>query len=373
MMWELCGYVAEVDANEMSVDPKNGNITLRIVGVIYPPFMIQKIPIGSMMTISPTIHVYDQRCREDRRSSGGKRMKIFHHADLDGEASAASLLFSKPFREMGAGSIGVIPANYNIPFPIDTIAVNEEIFILDFCLQESGMWERLLSVTSRVTWIDHHERSIREAPPEASALAGIRAWERDGKPVAACELSWEYFNPTTSIPEAISLMGDFDCWRFTHGDRTRQFVKGVLTVRDTRPASLFWVDAILYEHTENTRVMIEETCRIGELAMRKGELSNAQDLDAWGFEIDVEGLHGICINRLHAGSSFFRSRAAEYEVLTSIAFDGERWTVSLYHGSNKDVDLSEIAAKFGGSGHRGAAGFQCSELPFRVTGRLANR
>ena len=53
VMWELCGYVAEVDANEMSVDPKNGNITLRIVGVIYPPFMIQKIPIGSMMTISP--------------------------------------------------------------------------------------------------------------------------------------------------------------------------------------------------------------------------------------------------------------------------------------------------------------------------------
>jgi nanoRNase/pAp phosphatase (c-di-AMP/oligoRNAs hydrolase) len=42
-------------------------------------------------------------------------------------------------------------------------------------------------------------------------------------------------------------------------------------------------------------------------------------------------------------------------------FDGEQYTVSLY---SKTVDVSEIAKKYGGGGHKGAAGFQCKKLPF---------
>lgn len=41
------------------------------------------------------------------------------------------------------------------------------------------------------------------------------------------------------------------------------------------------------------------------------------------------------------------------------------WTVSLYHAKHRtDLDLSAIATKFGGGGHRGACGFQCETLPF---------
>lgn len=43
--------------------------------------------------------------------------------------------------------------------------------------------------------------------------------------------------------------------------------------------------------------------------------------------------------------------------------DGKKWTVSLY--SKKDnVDCSKIATKYGGGGHKKAAGFECYELPF---------
>ena len=43
------------------------------------------------------------------------------------------------------------------------------------------------------------------------------------------------------------------------------------------------------------------------------------------------------------------------------SFDGDKWTVSLYSTS---VDVSEIAKKYGGGGHKGASGFHCKELPF---------
>jgi nanoRNase/pAp phosphatase (c-di-AMP/oligoRNAs hydrolase) len=41
--------------------------------------------------------------------------------------------------------------------------------------------------------------------------------------------------------------------------------------------------------------------------------------------------------------------------------------ISLRTGKNSDIDVSEIAEKFGGGGHRRAAGFHCLELPLGKT------
>jgi nanoRNase/pAp phosphatase (c-di-AMP/oligoRNAs hydrolase) len=46
-------------------------------------------------------------------------------------------------------------------------------------------------------------------------------------------------------------------------------------------------------------------------------------------------------------------------------FDGQKYNVSLYHSPhNKQHDLSLIAVKYGGGGHKGACGFQADKLPF---------
>ena len=39
------------------------------------------------------------------------------------------------------------------------------------------------------------------------------------------------------------------------------------------------------------------------------------------------------------------------------------WNVSLY-STKPDIDCGAIAKSFGGGGHKGAAGFQCKDLPF---------
>lgn len=49
----------------------------------------------------------------------------------------------------------------------------------------------------------------------------------------------------------------------------------------------------------------------------------------------------------------------------SADFDGRKWDVSLYHADGKEQhDLSLIAVKYGGGGHRGACGFRSDKLPF---------
>ena len=47
--------------------------------------------------------------------------------------------------------------------------------------------------------------------------------------------------------------------------------------------------------------------------------------------------------------------------ITGHAFDGHKFQVSLY---SEYVHVGEIAKKFGGGGHQGAAGFFCDKLPF---------
>jgi nanoRNase/pAp phosphatase (c-di-AMP/oligoRNAs hydrolase) len=57
----------------------------------------------------------------------------------------------------------------------------------------------------------------------------------------------------------------------------------------------------------------------------------------------------------------------DYDIMMPFVFDGKRWTVSLYT-KKKDIDVSELAKKHGGGGHRQAAGFQCDQLPFTDKG-----
>jgi nanoRNase/pAp phosphatase (c-di-AMP/oligoRNAs hydrolase) len=45
-------------------------------------------------------------------------------------------------------------------------------------------------------------------------------------------------------------------------------------------------------------------------------------------------------------------------------YDGRMFTVSVY-STNPNIDCGAICKKYGGGGHKGAAGFQCKELPFQ--------
>ena len=81
-----------------------------------------------------------------------------------------------------------------------------------------------------------------------------------------------------------------------------------------------------------------------------------------GFETEFEGVKCFAVNLGHCNSEYFKSLPDDkYDALMPFVFNGDMYTVSLY---SKTVDVSEIAKKYGGGGHKGAAGFQCKQLPF---------
>lgn len=278
-------------------------------------------------------------------------MKIFYHsADLDGHCSGAIIKWFKQESEL----IGI---NYGQEFPWDKITVGEEVYMVDFSLQPFSDMERLNSLC-KLYWIDHHKTAIDDAV-SAGFLASGGQYLYVGK--AACELAWGFFSEADT-PMAVWLLGRYDVWDHTDS-RVLPFQYGMRQFKNTLPDNddlwhrLFWHDSDVDQIVHN-----------GELILQYEKSQNKKFCKAYCFETTLNGMVGVCANRGFTNSKLFDSvydPDKHHLMITFVRLKPPtgKWTVSLY-STRDDVDCGEIAKSFGGGGHKGAAGFQCEQLPF---------
>jgi nanoRNase/pAp phosphatase (c-di-AMP/oligoRNAs hydrolase) len=85
-------------------------------------------------------------------------------------------------------------------------------------------------------------------------------------------------------------------------------------------------------------------------------------LDSKGFETELDGYKCYAVNMAMISSDDFESiDTDQYDMLIGFSFNGKKWRYSL-RSDNGRVDCSKIAMKYGGGGHKGAAGFNSKEL-----------
>ena len=78
------------------------------------------------------------------------------------------------------------------------------------------------------------------------------------------------------------------------------------------------------------------------------------------YESEINGVKCLVCN-IRANSILFGDLINDYPVVAIWVYNGTQYKYSIY--SNKEnVDCSKIAEKFGGGGHKGAAGFVSTEL-----------
>lgn len=278
-------------------------------------------------------------------------MKCFYHTDMDGKCSAAIVHY---YREQQSRSHGeYYKINYNMDFPFDLIGPQEQVIIVDFSLQKPGDFERLLDITPNVIWIDHHKSAIAKHAHLANRIPGLRM---DG--VAACELVWAYFFPNRETPRIVKLLGDYDVWKFKYGSDTRHLQSGIRLL-DTDPWLPKWVEWFC-----NGDAAVGWMIENGIIATQYRDNYYAGLIKAWSFQAEFEGHSAVCCNAGSVSSDLFDT-APESDLMMPFVFDGRQWTVSIYT-RYPDIDCSKLAAKYGGGGHRQAAGFQCKELPFKL-------
>jgi oligoribonuclease NrnB/cAMP/cGMP phosphodiesterase (DHH superfamily) len=210
----------------------------------------------------------------------------------------------------------------------------------------------------QLTWIDHHQTAISEARENNFIVDGRLAIG-----MAGCELTWRHLYPRSPVPMAVYLLGRYDVWDHSHPDAL-PFQYGMRQRADTRPDNqTFWANIFTEESA-----LFQETLDDGHLLLDYENAQNEKFCRAYAFETNLNGFNAVCANRGFTNSKVFDSVYDPEKHHMMVTFcrmklPKKQWTVSMY-STRDDVDCGAVAKSFGGGGHKGAAGFQCDELPF---------
>lgn len=289
---------------------------------------------------------------------------IHHSADFDG-------IFCREIARKFLPDAKLIGWDYGqpkIPFPTEG-----DVYVMDLspdCLDE------VPAKTERIIWIDHHKSAIDKFP---KAIPGHRI---DG--VAACRLAWQWFTQKSpdgnggwelpgkqafidrkvSEPLAVRLTGEYDVWDHRDDNADVAFQFGLDAQAVIRWELLLSTTEELIHHQGYVPDIIGD----GRVAMRCYAKRDADVMRTRSFIAHFGGLAFLALNTPRCNSQTFSALdipETGHEALMAFYWTGTDWSVSMYHSAwRRDLDLSKIAVKHGGGGHRGACGFRAGNLPF---------
>ncbi len=286
----------------------------------------------------------------------------YHKVDLDGKCSAAIVKRKYPDCKL----IGV---DYPDRPDFETIKIDETVFVVDFSFTPQDMDELREICGQNFIWIDHHKSAIKAISEYKSCycsfpIDSIMKGKREiGK--AGCELTWEYLFPDEDMPEGVKLLGRYDV-----GDKSNQderenkilpFQYGMRSRGECVPTWDIW-ELLLqpyYTVRSNSAPIFGSILKDGEIIFKYEVLQNISYAKAMAFTVEFEGHKAWAINKALSDSSIFDSLDTLDRPL-SILFSCRAgvWRYSL---RSESLDVSEIAAKHGGGGHAGAAGFKSNQ------------
>lgn len=277
---------------------------------------------------------------------------IYHRADFDG-------IFCCEIARKFLPGAKLIGWDYGDPIPL--VDMDAPLYMLDISIE--GLMDH-----PNLTWIDHHKSAMEK-------FGQKWGYQIDG--VAACRLAWQWFrcNHPTAVfkdlpvkgdfvdrkvtePLAVRLVGEYDIW--DKRDPNAELFQHGLRSRDMTPA--IW-ETLLGNETPHS-IMVDALLEGGRVLQYAKTQENESIIKAYGFTIEFEGLRFLACNHARYNSHLFTAGLKpEHDALLGFNYDGNGWRISLYHAPGKEHhDLSLIAVKHGGGGHRGACGFRMDDI-----------
>lgn len=268
-----------------------------------------------------------------------KDIVILYHADCSDGFGAAWAAWKKFGDE--ADYIPVILGKYPDNF------VSKTIYTLDLTLPKE-ITEKLLKSNKRLTSIDHHisTKEITEMTKEYSFNNNH----------SGSVLTWKYFHPDRPVPKLLLFIEDTDIWKFKYPE-TRNFISAL---------NLYNFSFELFDKVASE---IENPNKLKEYLL-KGEIISQHnkkiidELSKTTTLVEFEGYRVYAVN----APDFIKSELG-HKLSESFPFaivwrqKKDNFFVSLR--SDGGVNVSEIAKKYSGGGHKAAAGFSFpADQPF---------
>lgn len=274
---------------------------------------------------------------------------IYHSKDFDGVCSGTIMKHRYP-------DIELIGYDYGEPFPWDRVE-GQEVIMADVSLPMDDM-VRLAKESASFLWIDHHISAIKDFVESTAFDPAYRFLAYLDSKFSACELCWKHFFPEREMPKIVEYLGRYDRW--DKSDPT--FFDQVLLPFQYGMRASFSLNVEFFPTTFFTILgdhPLEVLINSGKAVLSYQARQNAQVCEQRAFDATIYGLRAICCNGIPHNSQSFDSvyDAEVYKLMVAFSYDGNVFTFSLYT-THEDVDCSQIAKRFGGGGHRKAAGFK---------------
>lgn len=315
-------------------------------------------------------------------------MICFHHIDIDGYSSGRIVYEHIPNRDEAR----FIPISYPEKFPLEEIKDKEDVYLVDISFGEDT-FNQLKSVCAKaknVTWIDHHKTSvdlIKDHKEEIDKLFNLNYFVNScGCGAVLTHLHFYYdqldnleFDKETKmfydktltsdplwVPEWLLFLDDHDCWKKLYYPTTDHIILGIEAIT-YEIKSTFWDDL------KNDKMYLKRLELDGRNIKRYLDAKYTKDRISGKYETLIDGNKAIVMNS-RGNSWVFGDEINNYPITCLWDYNGDdgKYSYSIYTNLEKfpNVDCSEIAAKFGGGGHKGASGFSSDYLLFKPIERL---
>jgi oligoribonuclease NrnB/cAMP/cGMP phosphodiesterase (DHH superfamily) len=238
-----------------------------------------------------------------------------------------------------------IPVVHGEEPPWDKIT-GRVVYLLDFSYKQR-MLELMIAGCQALVLLDHHKTAQAE-------LAGVPGFAphliRFDMDKSGGRLAWEYFHPFTPAPWLVDYTEDRDLWRWKL-DWSRE----ISAFLASHPFGFHTWDvfARLTPGTPSWERFVNEGAAILRYQARQvdEQVKNAT-------EIELDGHRVLCVNATHLTSEIAGKLAEGRPFGVCYFLRGDGTKVVSLRSREGGVDVSEIARKRGGGGHRNSAGYQ---------------
>lgn len=274
-----------------------------------------------------------------------KKIVVLYHNKCDDGFGAAWAAWKK-FKDK-AEYIGVIHGE-----PPPKGLHGKDVYILDFCYPKKVL-EELMKITKSLTVIDHHI-SMKEAVESVPH----HFFEPTGHSGAV--LTWMYFFPKKSAPKLLRYIEDVDLWNWKL-PYSRELSTRLRAFDFEFP---FWNSiAGDWESKRRIKKYIEE----GKI-MLKDEDERIKEVVEEAEEVEFCGFKTLAANSFHFVSQV-AAKLYEKKPPIAIVWSQRKDKIIVSLRSDGTVDVSKLAAKFGGGGHKSSAAFRLEagqKLPWKI-------
>jgi len=260
---------------------------------------------------------------------------IYHSNCLDGFAAAWSV-----HNALG-DSVRFYKGVHQQPPPdVDDM----DVLLVDFSYKKDVL-QNMLKTASSITILDHHisaEQDLSELL-KSGKIKGLFDMKKSG-----AMLAWQWFNPGQQAPQLIKHIQDLDLWQFKL-DGTRE----INAALSSHPYDFDVWDKLMSSNSHE----IETLKRDGEAIERKLQ-KDIKQLIASGVRRMI--IAGYDVPVLNASSAYVSDAGNILSVDEPFAAcywdhpDGRSFSL---RSAEEGVDVAKVAKKYGGGGHKNAAGF----------------